>query len=131
VANSGNANAGAPNGEENAERICAAAAKVAGCKAEELLVGSTGVIGQTINVEAIEAGAPALGPQLAHSAEASDAAAHAIMTTDLAKKEVAVETVIGGKTVHIGGIAKGSGMIHPHMGTMLCFLTTDCAFLLL
>ena len=63
----------------------------------------------------------------AHTAAGSDAAAHAIMTTDTVKKELAVETVIGGKTVRMGGIAKGSGMIHPNMGTMLCFLTTDCA----
>ncbi len=61
------------------------------------------------------------------TAAACDAAAHAIMTTDTVKKETAVETVIGGKTVRIGGIAKGSGMIHPNMGTMFCFLTTDCA----
>ena len=127
IANSGNANACAPHGEENAERICAAAAKAVGCKPEDVVVASTGVIGQTIPVQVIEDGVPALHAQLAHSAAASDAAAHAIMTTDLQKKEAAVETIIGGKTVRIGGIAKGSGMIHPNMGTMLCFLTTDCA----
>jgi len=127
IANSGNANACAPQGEENAERMCAAAAKAIGCKAEDVLVSSTGVIGQRINVEAIEAGVPALYAALDHSAEASDAAGHAIMTTDLVKKEAAVETVVGGKTVRMGGVAKGSGMIHPNMGTMLCFLTTDCA----
>ena len=127
IANSGNANACAPYGEENAEKMCAAAAKAIGCKAEDVLVSSTGVIGQTINVQVIEDGVPELYGALAHSAEASDAAAHAIMTTDTVKKEAAVETVIGGKTVRMGGIAKGSGMIHPNMGTMLCFLTTDCA----
>ena len=127
IANSGNANACAPHGEENAEKMCAAAAKAIGCKAEDVLVSSTGVIGQTINVKLIEDGVPELYGALAHSAEASDAAAHAIMTTDTEKKEVAVETVIGGKVVRMGGIAKGSGMIHPNMGTMLCFLTTDCA----
>ena len=127
IANSGNANACAPQGEENAERMCAAAAAAVGCRPEEVLVSSTGVIGQTLNVQVIEEGVPALYGQLARSAAGSDAAAHAIMTTDTVKKEAAVETVIGGKTVRIGGIAKGSGMIHPNMGTMLCFLTTDCA----
>ena len=127
VANSGNANACAPQGEENAIKMCAAAAKAIGCAPEDVLVSSTGVIGQTLKVQVIEEGMPALYEALDHSPEASDAAAHAIMTTDTVKKEVAVETVIGGKTVHMGGIAKGSGMIHPNMGTMLCFLTTDCA----
>lgn len=127
IVNSGNANACAPHGEENAERMCAAVAKAVGCKQEDVLVSSTGVIGQTINVQVIEDGVPTLHGLLERSAAASDAAAHAIMTTDTVKKEVALETVIGGKTVTIGGIAKGSGMIHPNMGTMLCFLTTDCA----
>ncbi|SFO92966.1 glutamate N-acetyltransferase [Oscillibacter sp. PC13] len=127
IANSGNANACAPNGEENAEKMCAAAARAIGCAPGDVVVASTGVIGQTINIQVIEEGVPALYGELAHSAEASDAAAHAIMTTDTVKKEVAVETSIGGKTVRMGGIAKGSGMIHPNMGTMLCFLTTDCA----
>ena len=127
VANSGNANACAPGGEENALRMCRAAAKELGCAVEEVLVSSTGVIGQTLNVEVIEAGMPALCASLEATAEASDRAAHAIMTTDTVKKEGAVETVVGGKTVHVGGISKGSGMIHPNMGTMLCFLTTDCA----
>lgn len=127
IANSGNANACAPNGEENARRMCAAAAAAIGCAPEDVVVASTGVIGQTLRVGVIEEGVPALYQALEHSAEASDAAAHAIMTTDTSKKEVAVETTIGGKTVRMGGIAKGSGMIHPNMGTMLCFLTTDCA----
>ena len=127
IANSGNANACAPHGEENAEKMCAAAAKAIGCKAEDVLVSSTGVIGQTLNVKVIEDGMPELYGALAATPEASDAAAHAIMTTDTEKKEAAVETVIGGKVVRMGGIAKGSGMIHPNMGTMLCFLTTDCA----
>ena len=127
VANSGNANACAPQGEENAEKMCAAAAAAIGCKPEDVLVSSTGVIGQTLKVGVIEEGMPALYAALEHSEAASDAAAHAIMTTDTVKKEAAVETVIGGKTVRLGGIAKGSGMIHPNMGTMLCFLTTDCA----
>ena len=87
-------------------------------------MSSTGVIGQTINVKVIEDGVPELYGLLEHSDEASDAAAHAIMTTDTTKKEFAAEVFVGGTAVHIGGIAKGSGMIHPNMGTMLCFLTT-------
>ena len=127
VANSGNANACAPLGEENAERMCAAAAKAIGCGAEDVLVCSTGVIGQTLRVNVIEEGMEELASLLERSGAGSDAAAHAIMTTDTVKKEAAVETTVGGKTVRIGGIAKGSGMIHPNMGTMLCFITTDCA----
>ena len=127
IVNSGNANACAPQGEENAKRMCIAAAKAIGCDVEDVLVSSTGVIGQRINVEVIEEGVPALAAMLDASPAASTAAAEAIMTTDLVKKEIAVETEIGGKKVVMGGIAKGSGMIHPNMGTMLCFLTTDCA----
>ena len=127
IANSGNANACAPLGEENARRMCAAAAAASGCQTEDVLVSSTGVIGQPLRISAIEEGIPALHDALAHSEEASNAAARAIMTTDTVKKEAAVEVCVGGTTVRIGGIAKGSGMIHPNMGTMLCFLTTDCA----
>ena len=127
VANSGNANACAPQGEENAERMCAAAAKAIGCKAEDVLVCSTGVIGQKLKVDVIEAGMLELAGLLERSEAASDAAAHAIMTTDTVKKEAAVETTVGGEDRPLGGIAKGSGMIHPNMGTMLCFITTDCA----
>ncbi len=127
IANSGNANACAPMGEENAERECAAVATALGLTSDDVLVSSTGVIGQTLNIGVIEGGVPTLVSMLESSAAASDAAAHAIMTTDTVKKEVAVETTVGGKTVRMGGIAKGSGMIHPNMGTMLCFLTTDCA----
>ena len=127
VVNSGNANACAPQGEENAERMCAAAAAAIGCEAGDVVVASTGVIGQTIKVDVIEAGMPALSELLEASEAASDAAAHAIMTTDTVKKEIALETEVGGRTLRIGGIAKGSGMIHPNMGTMLCFITTDCA----
>jgi len=125
LANSGNANACAPMGEENAEKCCAAAAEALGVSVEDVLVASTGVIGQTLPADVIIAGIPEIASRL--SAEGSDDAANAIMTTDTVKKECAVELSIGGKTVHLGGIAKGSGMIHPNMGTMLCFLTTDCA----
>ena len=127
VANSGNANACAPRGEENALACCEAYARVLGVKTDDVAAASTGVIGQTLPADVIIGGAEALKASLAHSPEGSDAAAGAIMTTDTVKKELALETVIDGKTVHIGGIAKGSGMIHPNMGTMLCFITTDCA----
>ena len=125
LVNSGNANACAPDGEESAKSCCNAAAEVLGIAPEDIIVASTGVIGQKLPAHIIEAGLPTLASML--SRDGSDDAANAIMTTDLVKKEYAVETVIGGKTVHIGGIAKGSGMIHPNMGTMLAFLTTDCA----
>ncbi len=126
IANSGNANACAPQGHENAKRMCEAAAQATGLKPSDFVVASTGVIGQTLNIAAIEAGVPALAKEL-KKAGGSDDAAHAIMTTDTEKKEYAVTLSIGGKTVTIGAIAKGSGMIHPNMGTMLCFITTDCA----
>lgn len=125
VANSCNANACAPQGMENAMRMCQAAAKLLKVDPADMIVASTGVIGQRLNIEAIEAGLPEAYSQLRR--DGSDDAAHAIMTTDTVKKEYAFEAVIGGKTVRLGGISKGSGMIHPNMGTMLCFLTTDCA----
>ena len=127
IANSGNANACAPQSHENALEMCTMAATATGLKAQDFIVASTGVIGQIIRLAPIQAGLPGLAKALEHSPEASDAAAHAIMTTDTVKKELAVAVEIGGKTVTIGAIAKGSGMIHPNMGTMLCFLTTDCA----
>ncbi|MBR5708601.1 MAG: bifunctional glutamate N-acetyltransferase/amino-acid acetyltransferase ArgJ, partial [Oscillospiraceae bacterium] len=92
---------------------------------EKVLVGSTGVIGKRLNIEAVEAGIPVAAKAL--SPDGSDAAATAIMTTDTVKKDVAVSFELGGASVTIGGIAKGSGMIHPNMGTMLCYITTDCA----
>jgi glutamate N-acetyltransferase/amino-acid N-acetyltransferase len=125
VANSGNANACCDRSDENARRMCAAAAEALGVNASDVAVGSTGVIGQRINIRAIESGIQTAAAFL--SRDGSDAAARAIMTTDTAKKEFAVSAVIGGKSVKIGGIAKGSGMIHPNMGTMLCFITTDCS----
>ena len=125
VVNSGNANACCPGSHENAEAMCAAAAAATGREAGDFAVCSTGVIGQTINIQAIEAGMPAVAAAL--STDGSDGAARAIMTTDTVKKEIAVSFGLGGKEVKIGAIAKGSGMIHPNMGTMLCFITTDCA----
>ena len=127
VINSGIANACAPHGEEYTVRMCAAAAKEIGCDVSDIVAASTGVIGQPLNIGVIENGMPELYRSLSASEDGSDAAACAIMTTDTVKKELAIETQIGGKTVRMGGIAKGSGMIHPNMGTMLCFITTDCA----
>ena len=125
IANSGNANACAPDGETNASRACLAVASALGLDETDVIVASTGVIGQKLPVEVIENGVAELVSNLSYNG--SNDAATAIMTTDLALKECAVETKIGGKTIRIGGIAKGSGMIHPNMGTMLAFLTTDCA----
>lgn len=125
IANSGNANACAPMSHEHAEEMCALAAQAAGLKKTDFVVASTGVIGQELNISAIEKGMPAVVSAL--SDNGSDAAARAVMTTDTVKKETAVAVTIGGKTVTIGAVAKGSGMIHPNMGTMLCFITTDCA----
>lgn len=127
IVNSGNANACAPNGVAHANAECDAVAAALGCAADDVLVSSTGVIGQELNVGVIEAAVPELVAGLQRSPEASDAAAHAIMTTDTVTKEAAVTCELSGATVTVGGIAKGSGMIHPNMGTMLCFLTTDCA----
>ncbi len=125
VANSGNANACCPMSHENAEAMCGFAAKATGREAEDFVVCSTGVIGQTINIQALQTGMPKAAAAL--SSDGSDAAAAAIMTTDTVKKEIAVSFELEGKTVRMGAIAKGSGMIHPNMGTMLAFVTTDCA----
>ena len=125
AANSGNANACCPMSHEYAEEMARLAARATGRAPADFVVASTGVIGQELNISAIEKGMPALASAL--SADGSDAAARAVMTTDTVKKETAVAVTIGGKTVTIGAIAKGSGMIHPNMGTMLCFVTTDCA----
>ena len=123
--NSGNANACALLGMENALRMGKAAADVLGLDEALVLVGSTGVIGQTLNIEAIEKGLP--GAAAALSEGGSDDASAAIMTTDTVPKTEAVRFEVAGVPVCLGGIAKGSGMIHPNMGTMLCYLTTDCA----
>ncbi len=123
VVNAGNANACAPNGMENAKRMAQAAAARLGIAPEEVVVASTGVIGEQLPIACIEQTVP----QIALSRTGSDAAARAIMTTDTQEKSIAVSFTIDGKTCHLGGICKGSGMIHPNMGTMLCFLTTDCA----
>ena len=127
IFDSGNANACAPKGRENAQRMAQAAAAATGLRPQDFAVCSTGIIGVELNIQAIEKGVPSLVAALADTPQASLDAAHAILTTDLKVKEIAVTVELGGKTVTIGAIAKGSGMIHPNMGTMLCFVTTDCA----
>ena len=127
ILNSGNANACAPRGMEHAVRMAEAAAAATGLAPEDFAVCSTGIIGVETNIEAIAKGIPPLAAALSDSDQGSEDAALAIMTTDTRKKETAVTAEIGGKTVTVGAIAKGSGMIHPNMGTMLCVVTTDCA----
>ena len=127
ICNSGNANTCNANGIEIAEGMCALVEKAMGIPAEDVVVASTGVIGQPLSLEPIENGMAELCSGLASDEAAAEAAAEAIMTTDTVKKEVAVEFECGGVTCKIGGIAKGSGMIHPDMATMLVFITTDCA----
>ena len=125
ICNSGNANTCNANGIEIAEKMSELCAAELGILADDVVVASTGVIGQPLNIEPIAEGVPALKAAL--SKEGSDNAAEGIMTTDTVKKEIAIEFTVGGKTCRIGGIAKGSGMIHPNMATMLVFITTDCA----
>ncbi len=124
ICNSGNANTCNADGEEKAIRMAQLAGQELGISPEDVIVASTGVIGQPLNITAIEKGIHGVVEGL--SREGGTHAAEAIMTTDTMKKEVCAQVEIGGKTVTIGAIAKGSGMIHPNMGTMLSFITTDC-----
>ncbi len=124
ICNSGNANTCNANGIEIAQQMCALTAQQLHIAAEDVVIASTGVIGQPLDITPIANGLPELVRGLgAHSA----LAAEGIMTTDTQKKEIAVSFEIGGVECKIGGIAKGSGMIHPNMATMLVFITTDCA----
>ena len=125
ICNSGNANTCNANGIEIAEAMCALVEKSTGIAAKDVVVASTGVIGQPLNLEPIASHMDALAAGLSY--EGSLNAAQAIMTTDTISKEIAVEFTVSGKTCRMGGIAKGSGMIHPNMATMLVFITTDCA----
>ena len=125
ICNSGNANTCNADGEEKAWRMCEIAGKALNIDPSDVIVASTGVIGQVLPIEPIEETAPLLASSI--TGDGSSLAAKAIMTTDTVVKEAAAEFEIGGKTVHLGGICKGSGMIHPNMCTMLCFLTTDAA----
>ncbi len=124
ICNSGNANTCNANGIEIAEEMSDIVAKELGISNEDIVVASTGVIGQPLNIEPIAKGIPTLAKGLSKN---SIGAAEAIMTTDTKVKEIAVEFNIGGAVCKMGGIAKGSGMIHPDMATMLVFITTDCA----
>ena len=125
ICNSGNANTCNANGIEIAEEICTLLGKEMQLDPSDIVVASTGVIGQPLDVTPIANGIPTLVAAL--NDNGSDAAAEGIMTTDTVKKEVAVEFELGGVPCRIGGIAKGSGMIHPNMATMLVFITTDAA----
>ena len=126
ICNSGIANA--CTGEEGfgyCRATAKAAAETLNVDENSVLVASTGVIGMQLPIEKLSAGVKAMAPKLQGTLEAGNDAAKAIMTTDTKEKEVAVEIEVGGKTVTIGGMCKGSGMIHPNMCTMLGFVTTD------
>ena len=124
ICNSGNANTCNADGIEIAEKMCELLSASLPVASDDVVVASTGVIGQPLNIEPIAKGIPSLVASLGNN---SIDAAHGIMTTDTEVKEIAVEFEVDGKICHIGGIAKGSGMIHPDMATMLVFITTDCA----
>ena len=123
ICNSGIANTCAADGIEKAKAMCAIAAKALGVDESDVVVASTGVIGPSIDLGPIKSGMPALAESLSENGNLF--AAEAIMTTDTKPKQAAVEFTLGGKTCHIGGMAKGSGMIMPNMATMLCFITSD------
>ncbi|MBR5111899.1 MAG: bifunctional ornithine acetyltransferase/N-acetylglutamate synthase, partial [Clostridia bacterium] len=125
ICNSGNANTCNANGIEIAEQMSSLLSNALCIDEKDVVVASTGVIGEPLDIKPIADGIPALIDSL--SDNGSDNAAEGIMTTDTVKKEVAVEFELCGKTCRIGGIAKGSGMIHPNMATMLVFITTDAA----
>ncbi|REE84520.1 glutamate N-acetyltransferase [Paenibacillus taihuensis] len=128
IVNSGNANAcTGKQGEADAYEMRSAFAEAIGVPAEQVAVASTGVIGELLKMDRVRGGIAELPARLGSSYEAADDFCQAILTTDLVKKEVCVSVVIDGKTVHIAGASKGSGMIHPNMATMLGFVTTDAA----
>jgi len=123
ICNSGNANTCNANGAEIAEETCRLLASALNIASDNVVVASTGVIGERMTMEPFVTGIPELAKSLSKNGSAD--AAEAIMTTDVVKKELALEFEVGGKVCRIGGIAKGSGMICPNMATMLVFLTTD------
>jgi glutamate N-acetyltransferase/amino-acid N-acetyltransferase len=125
IVNSVNANTCNPDGIEKAEKMCELASKEFGLEPSDFIVASTGVIGQVLPIEPIEKAMPELCKNVKY--DGNNAAIEAIMTTDTMPKEVAVEFEIGGKKCVIGGMLKGSGMIHPNMATTLSFITTDAA----
>jgi len=123
ICNSGNANTCNPNGEDIANQVCELCADALNIKADDIIVASTGVIGQPLDITPFQTHMDKLVSSLNNNG--SEAACEGIMTTDTVKKEYAVEFELSGQTCHIGAIAKGSGMIHPNMATMLSFITTD------
>lgn len=123
IVNSGNANTCNSNGVEIAEGACELTAKALKISADDVIVASTGVIGQKMSLEPFEKNIPVLAEKL--SRDGYNDACNAIMTTDTRQKQFAVEFVLDNKTCHIGGMSKGSGMINPNMATMLAFITTD------
>lgn len=125
IANSKNANTCNADGVEKAEKMCRLAASVLNIEPEKVIVASTGVIGKVLPIEPIENSIDSLAKGLSHTA--NEKAATAIMTTDTVKKEAAVQFEIDGVVCTLGGMAKGSGMIHPNMATTLNFITTDAA----
>ena len=125
LCNSGNANTCNSDGLEIAEKMSVLAAEQLGISPNDVIIASTGVIGQKLNIAPVANHIAELAASLSEAGE--DEAAKAIMTTDLVMKKIAVEFEIEGKTCRLGGIAKGSGMIHPNMATMLVFLTSDAA----
>ena len=125
ICNSGNANTCNDNGIEIATLMCDLAGEALNIDANNILVSSTGVIGQKLNINPIKDHISELVSGLSNASNASSLAWEGIRTTDTFKKEVAIEFEIGGKTCRMGGICKGSGMIHPNMATMLAFITTD------
>ena len=125
ICNSGNANTCNADGIGVARRMCEIAAEPLGIDPGDVIVASTGVIGQPLDLTPVAAGMAELAAGLSDSG--GEAAAEAIMTTDTKRKEAAVEFTAGGKVCRMGGMAKGSGMIHPNMATMLVFITTDAA----
>ena len=124
ICNSGNANTCNANGIEIAEKMCELVGNELNIDKSDVVVASTGVIGQPLNIEPIAKGIPMLKKEL--STDGSQRAAEGIMTTDTRLKEIAISFDVDGVECKIGGIAKGSGMIHPNMATMLVFITTDC-----
>ena len=125
ICNSGNANTCNADGEQKAEEMCRIAAEAMHIAPEDVIVASTGVIGQVLNLDPIRKAAPALAAQLRY--DGGSDAADAILTTDRYRKEIAFECDLCGAKVRFGAMAKGSGMVHPNMATILCFITTDAA----
>lgn len=125
ICNSGNANTCNADGEQKAEQMCRIAARVMNIAPEDVIVASTGVIGQVLNLAPIENSADELAAQLRY--DGGSDAADAILTTDRYRKEIAFECDLCGTKVRFGAMAKGSGMVHPNMATILCFITTDAA----